>query len=389
MQGKPFPGTRRWWTATVLLLAALGPINVARGQSDTAPTPAMHPAVADDGVKQIPTIPTDDGVVQAGCGTCGGGLIGGGGCVGCGAGQCYPGRRPCDCCCDSDTVLGRFVNGIYQCVCCPDPCYDPHWLAIADASYFVDAARPITQMRLRVDQMWDMNSPDRAEYFWAKLGGKGPSTPVRRIDVSEVKLYTEAAAGRAGIGIEVPYRHIEKDFDSSGFADMSILTKAMLLDCELIQITFGFKTTIPIAAANKGLGTLNVGLEPSLIWAIRLTPTTYLQAQTALWIPVGGTPSFEGNIFIYRFSLNQILYKPCNDWQLIGTLELDGWSILSGERTDASGQIGDAKGNLVSAGPGIRFVLCDRIDWGIGTLFSFTNQHWAEEMLRFEFRWRF
>lgn len=393
MRGKPFSGTRRWWTATLLLLAALGPVTAARGQSDADKLPALLPPVADEGVKPIPTMPAADEVTPVGCSSCGGGLLGGGsgGCVGCGggSGQCSPGRRPCDCCCSSDTCLGRFINGAYQCVCCPDPCYEPQWLAIADAAFFVDAARPVTQMRLRVDQSWSMNGPDRAEYFWAKIKGKGPGQPVNRIDVSEFKMYNETAAGRAGFSIEMPYRRIEKDFNSSGFADMTIGTKAMLLDCQLMQITFGFKTYIPSASPGKGLSTGHVSLEPSLLWTFRLAPATYLQTQSSLWIPLGGDPAFQGNVFHYHMSLNQILWKPCTDLQLIGTLELNDWSIFNGKQTDPVLGTVNAKGNLASAGPGLRLVLCDKLDFGVGSQFAFTNQRWADEMIRVDFRWRF
>jgi hypothetical protein len=396
MKDQPFSAARRFWTVTVLVLAAFGPVTPARGQTPAVAAPAAMPA-ADEGVKPIPTIPGEGGVEQVGCASCGQGLFGGGsgsssGC-GCGDGQCVPGRRPCDCCCSTDTCLGRFINGLYQCVCCPDPCYDPHWLPIADSAYYVDAARPVTQMRLRVDQMWHMNSPDRAEYFWARQAsqppGKGPQGPVSNINVSEVRLYTEAGAGMAGIGFDMPYRRIEDDFNSSGFADMVITTKAMLLDCELIQITFGTFITLPAGAAPKGLGTAHVSMEPSLIWGLKLAPNTYLQAVTGLWIPIGGDPQYQGNIFDYRFSLNQLLYKPCNDLQVIGTLELIGWSILNGSRTDVVLGPVNAKGNLISGGPGIRCFICEKIDFGVGSMFSFTNQRWAEEEIRIDFRWRF
>jgi hypothetical protein len=396
----------------VLLLAALGPLSPARGQSDDAkPTAAQSMPLADDDVKPIPTVPGSEGVVPAGCSTCGGGGLlnlgsGGGDCLGCGCGnggQCSPGRRPCDCCCDESTCVGRFINGLYHCICCPDPCYDPSWLAVADAAFFVDAVRPITQMRFRWDQSWDMNFPDRAEFFWARENtkafggpGKGPSAappqlqrPVRTLDVDEFKIYTEAAAGRAGIAIEMPYRHIERDFDASGFADMTIATKAMLLDCQLIQITFQFKTYIPSGNFLKGLGTAHVSLEPGLLWGLRITPSTYLQAQTSLWIPIGGDGDYEANVFHYHLSLNQILYKPCEDLQVIGTLEFNGWTFLSGLQSDPVFGTIDGRGTSASGGPGIRVVICDKLDFGVGSAFAFTNHHWADEMMRWDFRWRF
>ena len=39
-----------------------------------------------------------------------------------------------------DSACGRFLNDVYNCICCPDPCYEPHWTALADSAFFVDAA---------------------------------------------------------------------------------------------------------------------------------------------------------------------------------------------------------------------------------------------------------
>jgi hypothetical protein len=44
---------------------------------------------------------------------------------------------------------------------------------------------------------------------------------------------------------------------------------------------------------------------------------------------------------------------------------------------------------MVSAGPGLRLFICDKIDLGVGSAFAFTGTHWAEELIRAEFRWRF
>ena len=116
------------------------------------------------------------GVVQTSCSSCGGGLLGGepgpvggcsgcGGCGGCGSGQCVAGRLNCCSCCNAETYLGKMLCGFYNCICCPDPCYDPHWIPLADSALFVDAARPVTQMRLRWDYLGGVLHPDRAEIF--------------------------------------------------------------------------------------------------------------------------------------------------------------------------------------------------------------------------------
>jgi hypothetical protein len=44
---------------------------------------------------------------------------------------------------------------------------------------------------------------------------------------------------------------------------------------------------------------------------------------------------------------------------------------------------------MASAGPGVRLFICDKIDLGVGTAFAFTTDHWAKELIRAEFRWRF
>src|SRR5262249_45160878 len=113
------------------------------------------------------------GPVGGGCSSCGGG--GGNGCVdGCGCVNCYPGRYPCDCCCDPSNHFLATLYGIYQCVCCPDPCYEGRWCALANASLFLDPVRPVTQMRLRADFGWNLGFPDKGELFWARENVKGP-----------------------------------------------------------------------------------------------------------------------------------------------------------------------------------------------------------------------
>src|SRR5262249_39635400 len=124
---------------------------------------------------EVPGAP-DSGILQTGCAgcgcgsgfgsLCGPGVLGSGACGSC----CYPGKNfCCSECDDCRTSLGRFFCGFYQCLCCPDPCYDPCWLAVADSAFFVDNARPVTQMRLRYDNQWGVKDVDRAEFYWPRV----------------------------------------------------------------------------------------------------------------------------------------------------------------------------------------------------------------------------
>jgi hypothetical protein len=518
----------------------------------------------------------DPQVVQAGCSVCGSGLIGAlappatdgpapGGCSTCGGGcgsGCYPGRKGCycECCQDCDTCVGRLLCGIYNCICCPDPCYEPRWIAVQDSAFFVESARPVTQLRLRIDGGFDVPTPDRAEFFWARERttpnqaepgptdpknpayncflhgfGKGPTAIASSMDHEDLGLYMEGGIETASFFVEIPYREIDPTtapvsltasqvtakgampmmvpatslinkplapntplpFDvtlhtapgmtvadptsptgvrtvgaqvtpapgtrgstatdnryfgdgvvlkkgstfpgtltifpgatrtvgpaqavleqvvpscnASGFADMNLGTKAVLLDCELLLLTFQFKTYLPTGNFMKGLGDGHVSLEPALLFALKLMPDCYLQGEFAYWIPIGGDPLYEGDIYHSHFSLNKTLWSPCPGLRLVGTLECEHWEVLGGNftapdllvetTTPVAGPGGTMKNRPVltpvaqsategifSAGPGLRFFICDKIDFGIGTQFAITQDHWEEELVRAEFRWRF
>jgi hypothetical protein len=410
------PGRPRRWAVALLLAAAVAP--AARGQgvpapAGPAPVPLPLPA---DAPRPEPTL------ITASCKSCEGGIAGlAGGCAscsGCGVG-CVPGRKPCCCPCEGKTVFGRIVNGLAECICCPDPCYEGHWIPIADSAFFADAPRPITQMRLRYEGAWDFTFPDRAEYFWAaqRLRGqpppppvppvpgarvsnpKGPAPPQREIDYSQISLYTEVAVGRFGAFFEIPYREVnslDDQVDFSGFADIIAGTKSLLVDCPLAQLALQFKVFAPSGQASKGLGTGHVSLEPSLLLGLRLAPDTYLQTQFAYWIPIGGDQIYAGDIFHYHLSFNQVLWRPAPRLTFIGTMEFNGWSVLDGAFTDPAildinGQIipQSARTHIFSMGPGIRCFICDVIDLGVGSAFAVTDPNFGGQVVRAEFRWRF
>ena len=131
---------------------------------------------------------TDAGVERVSCASCGGtGHLGhamagpggmGGSCSTCGgSGVCVPGRGPCYAPGFGDSFCGRFLSNLYECLCCPDPCYQPAWVPEANASFFTDPARPRTMTRFRWDRGWDMQTPDRAEFFWARQSDRPRQGP--------------------------------------------------------------------------------------------------------------------------------------------------------------------------------------------------------------------
>jgi hypothetical protein len=372
----------------------------------------------------VPSVSTetaaDPGVIQAGCPGCGGGgggLLGlppidgpvEGGCAcGCGANPPCLGQKPCYPC-DCDNFLKRFCCCLYHCICCEDPCYEGRWIPIADAAFFVDSARPQTQQRLRWDHETALELLDRNTYFWAQANGTGrgpqPPLPFGFIEPSlktndELSMYTEIAAARVSFFVNVPYRSYAPSIEPAttptlqhraGFSDMSVGTKSLLFDCELMQITFEFTTYLPVGNPVYGLGTGHVTLEPTLLFDLKIGPETYLESQLAEWVPLGGDPGYQGSILESHVSLNQTLCHFVPNVPIIGTLEASTWSFQTGAYTDPTrGPFQHSGGyTYVYAGPGLRTFVCDKIDFGVGTHFALTKQHLDESLLRFEFRWRF
>lgn len=399
----------------IMLLAALAGGVQAQGTPSGAipPAPSLPPAVPGTGSGNF--APAGDGVVQAGCASCGGGGLLGiaapemggiGGCAscgGCGSGGCN-GQRHCDCCCDGENIVARLFCGFYQCVCCPDPCYEGHWNALADAAFWQDAPRPVTQMNLTYDHVWSYPFADKAEFLFARGdgNGKGPKLgagPNQNVSYQDFRLYQEVAIDRFSLSIDLPYLEVQPDntTGASGFGDMIIGTKSMLLDCELMQFSFGFKTFIPTGNFLNGLGTGHTSLEPALIMALKITPDTYLQTELAYRFPLGGDQTFQGPVLHYHVSLNQLLWHCGHDIKLVGVAELNGYELLGGAYTtglvaaDGTPIIGSAKdiGDILNIGPGLRLVVCDKIDFGIGSAFNFTSSSMGDEWLKVQFRWRF
>src|SRR5262249_4025605 len=143
----------------------------------------------------------------------------------------------------------RLLGGIYHCICCPDPCYEPRWNALADAAFWAEGPRPITQMKLRYDHVWHYPFPDKAEYLWARSDGNGKGPNIGATDTSyrTFVMYNEVGVDRFSASVAIPYYQKSPDVDNgaSGFGDITIGTKSLILDCELIQFTFAFNTIVP------------------------------------------------------------------------------------------------------------------------------------------------
>ncbi len=319
-------------------------------------------------------------------------------CPNCGGPGCYPGRPNCCSVCTANTRWGRFWCAIYETICCPDPCWEPTYLPIADSAFFVPTARPTTMSRFRWDAGFSMVYPDRAEFFWAQANGSGlgpqPVAPYkgeRGLDYDELSMYTEAAVNNFALTFEMPYRSVDP-LDGSieaGFSDMIIGTKSLFFDRELIQVAFQFRTFIPSGKAMEGLGTGHTSLEPSLIVGFKISPESYLQAQIAEWIPMGAS-SYAGSILHYHVAYNQTLFYMLPDVPIIGSAEFNGWSFQDGSYTDPyRGQMPANDHTYLSGALGVRMFMCNMLDMGMSANFAFGSPNWTQELYRLECRLRF
>lgn len=355
---------------------------------DAPPVPALPPV----GGEGTPPVVVDSSGPMAtltgvpGCGSCGAGCASGD--PGCGEGGCYPGVEGCDSWCGRGP-FGRLYAAYHNALCCPDPCYVPKWKCPANAAFFVDHARPTTMTRLRWDHGENLTDPDRAEYFWARQAVSGGRQPETRVDYDELHLYQEAGADKFSMFIDLPYRtqRGQRNGGSGGIGDLQIGTKSLLLDSELVQFTFQFVTTIPTAGPGGGVGTGHVSLDPSVVTAVKLRENTYWQGQLGYWFGVGNS---NGSILHYHNSINQVLWRPSGDTMLVGTLEGVGYTFASGSLTLANGTVVRANDTTYfSVGPGVRWCVCGKMDVGFGMQFAVTDRHFAQQLYRTEFRFRF
>ncbi len=443
---RPRPSRRRaaWLAAVTAGLlsspAALAqtpgsaPDKLPAAVTGAAPAPPAPQPAGGDGLPEYVRavyegrVMQDPNVVQAGCASCGGSLpipavLGGGavldgGCAcgdGCGACACHPGRPrgcPVGSCEPPRTAIGKFISDIGACICCPDPCYEPVWVTTANAAFFQDTVRPKTYTAFRWDSARNLTQPDRAEFFWAReqaavdangnKGGRGPAKAESRVNYDELHLYQETAVGAFAMFIDTPYRSVYPEINDhhANFGDLNLGTKSLLIDCELLQLAFQFRTFIPVASPQNGIGTGHTSLEPSFLASLKLYSDTYLQAQVAEWIPIGGDRDYEGSVVHYHLSLNRLWLKK-GACQVIGTAEFNGWTFQDGALTTLAaplpGQAPGTNGFAVKAsgetymtlGGGLRLVFCENFDIGFGSSFAVTSDHFADQLYRTEIRLRY
>ena len=387
---------------------------------DTFPVPAK--IITDLPPIPAPEQPFDGGLLQVnGCASCGSGLIGGGlgrmssggsassryDSVGCGGPDCSPGRKNCACC-DHDSFAARLLCGIYECLACPDPCFEPGWEPLMDVGLFTECVRPISQQSIRMTSYRHMTRYDRNSY---KIAGYplGPVVTKPNIsinpwmNINEASLYTEIAAGNLGVTIDVPFllTTVADGSGGSGFGNTTIGTKSIIFDSELMQVGMLFKSSMPVGYTLAGLGNGLVSIESGVLLGLKITEQTYLQMNFSEWIPFGGILPFPGAMFITRASLNHKVWQANSAVQLFAALEYAGYFFQSGSYTPFLEGPGVTQGpqNAQSSagnsyqqiGPSMRLFMTEKMDMGFGSQFSLNADQgsWGDQQYRLDFRYRY
>lgn len=271
---------------------------------------------------------------------------------------------------------------------------------VMHAISFVDTSQPMQNLRFRVDAGYDYQSPDRAEYFWAKINGRGPlvgaGVAAPRVDYQDFRTYMEVGGDKFSVGTDVPIRVLDPDepfFNTSGIGDVNITTKTLFLDGKFWQLTNLFRTYIPAGDPSKGLGTGHASIEPGFAIRYKYSDYTYFHGDLKYWIPLGGDPEHEGEVLNYGIAMSHV-WRETDSTAIMPTIELKAYSFLDGLETNITGApeaAPDPEGILIIH-PGIRWAWdhgtdCGLREVGLFSGISLTRDDLYEELIRLEFRW--
>jgi hypothetical protein len=294
---------------------------------------------------------------------------------------------------------------------------------------YIDSAVPRSNIRLRYDDAYDMNRPDRAEYFYPQCGcwffkslksfptrqqftaGRafGPAQPNGKINnYQEYSTYVEyAPLAHFSVFAEVPVRYIDPQANRQavGFGDMNLGFKYAFIAQPDSFYTFQFRTYVPTGAGELGLGTNHPSLEPGLLAFQRLSERFYFVGEFLDWIPIHGSNSvtfpnklFAGNILNYGLGVfyNMVL---TDNFRIAPISEFVGWTCLGGYETTAAGAQSASGNTIVNTKIGVRFglgdynrpgggsQLNDRASLYVGYARALTGDFWYKDMLRVELIW--
>lgn len=276
---------------------------------------------------------------------------------------------------------------------------------------YIDSAVPLTQFRLRFDAAYDNPTPDRVQFFYSEdgPGGLGGETSV---DYQDIRAYFEySPTCRLSGFLEVPIRFLnpEQNANTAGLSDIEAGFKYAVKACPNDYLSAQLRIYTPTGdAAQRGLGTGTVRLEPGVLFYRRMSDRLVTEGEFKVWIPtadnvVRSGPSagelFSGSVLRYGLGAGYDLWQgygcgdcSCDEYyapnrRLTGVVEFVGWTILDGfsnfpNTTDPLNVSGDT---IVNGKFGVRYT-ADNKSIYVGYGRALTGPVWYNDILRAEFR---
>ncbi len=296
---------------------------------------------------------------------------------------------------------------------------------------YIDDSTVRTQIRIRFDDAFEDQFPDRSEFFYAKCScyrllagttlldpnapGPGPGVP-NSINFQQFFMNVEySPQRRVSAFVEVPIRWLQPQgfqpipplptspfgafSNQSGVSDVTAGFKFAAVASEGTYVTFQLKSYFPSGDASKGLGTNHYSVEPSLLMYHGFSERWILEGQIGDWHPIGGSAGvptansegFAGDVFFYGIGPSYKLYSR-NRIQLAPVLELFGWHVLGGFQTqpsapNASTEVGGL--NIVNLKFGVRTNIGFHNSFYVGFGQALTHDDWYKHIIRLEYRYSF
>jgi hypothetical protein len=289
---------------------------------------------------------------------------------------------------------------------------------------YIDDAIVASEVRIRFQAGFGDDTPDRAEFFYAKSGfygfllptnpafdpsapGPGPGT-VTNLNFQQLYVNIEYALNqRFSVFAEPSLRSIQVLSGSSnfptqaGFGDVRAGFKLAMLASPDRYLTLQFRTYFPTGNASQGLGTNHYSVEPALLYYQRFSKRLSLESEAGDWIPTGGSAGvaslsdphpgrFSGNVFFYGVGPSYELYSS-DHVRFTPVVELVGWHLLSGFETtpNPAEAIGIKAGgtNIFNLKIGARTAFSPRSSVYVGYGHALTSADWYNSILTVEYRY--
>ena len=295
---------------------------------------------------------------------------------------------------------------------------------------YIDNAIIVSQIRIRFDAAFDDNSPDRAEFFYAKCGcyralngtkiaaafdpnAPGPGTGIpTALNYQQLYLNAEyAPLRRLSFFAEVPIRWLQPQgfvpasslpftpvnfSNQAGLSDVQAGFKAAAVANRNTYLTFQLRAYFPSGNSFKGLGTAHYSVEPAILLYQRLSERMALEAQFSDWHPIGGSAGvpvsnsegFAGDIITYGIGPSYQLYRG-EGVSISPVVELVGWRVLSGFQSLQPGFEEVSGTNIVNIKAGARTSIGSHNSFYIGFGQAVTHGMWYKHLVRLEYRYTF